>query len=37
VKAAVDAGAVAARAVGEVTSVHVIPRPNAEWSAVLPK
>ena len=28
VKAAVDAGAVAARAVGEVVSLHVIPRPH---------
>lgn len=29
VKAAVDAGAEAAQRVGEVVSVHVIPRPNA--------
>lgn len=29
VKAAVDAGAEAAQRVGEVISVHVIPRPNA--------
>lgn len=28
VKAAVDAGAAAAQKVGEVVSVHVIPRPN---------
>ncbi|MDZ4798014.1 MAG: BMC domain-containing protein [Bryobacteraceae bacterium] len=37
VKAAVDAGAVAARSVGEVTSVHVIARPHDDLSAVLPK
>ena len=30
VKAAVDAGAAAAQKVGELTSVHVIPRPHAE-------
>ncbi|MBM3464169.1 MAG: BMC domain-containing protein [Armatimonadetes bacterium] len=30
VKAAVDAGADAARRVGQVTSVHVIPRPHEE-------
>jgi len=33
VKAAVDAGASAAKRVGEVVSVHVIPRPNAEIEA----
>ncbi len=37
VRAAVDAGAAAARAVGEVKSVHVIPRPHGELSTVLPK
>ena len=37
VKASVDAGAVAARTVGEVTSVHVIPRPHDDLGAVLPK
>ena len=37
VKAAVDAGAVAARGVGEVTSVHVIPRPHDDLGTVLPK
>lgn len=36
VKAAVDAGAVAARTVGEVTSVHVIARPHEDLAAVLP-
>lgn len=30
VKAAVDAGAASAQKVGEVVSVHVIPRPNPE-------
>ena len=37
VKAAVDAGAVAAKAVGEVVSVHVIPRPHDDVMAILPK
>lgn len=37
VKAAIDAGAEAARAVGEVVSVHVLPRPHDDVSAVLPK
>lgn len=37
VKAAVDAGAVAARATGEVVSVHVIPRPHDEVNIVLPR
>lgn len=37
VKAAVDAGATAARQVGELISVHVIPRPHDELTAVLPK
>ena len=36
VKAAVDAGAVAANAVGEVVSVHVIPRPHADTESILP-
>ena len=36
VKAAVDAGAVAARGVGEVVSVHVIPRPHDDLGVVLP-
>ena len=30
VKAAADAGAAAARRIGELVSVHVIPRPHAE-------
>jgi len=37
VKAATDAGAQAARAVGEVVSVQVIPRPHDEVQVVLPK
>ena len=36
VKAATDAGAEAAARVGEVVSVHVIPRPHAEVESVLP-
>ncbi len=37
VKAATDAGAAAARRVGELVSVHVIPRPHNEVDKVLPK
>ncbi len=37
VKAAVDAGAAAAKKVGELVSVHVIPRPHSEVEAILPK
>jgi ethanolamine utilization protein EutM len=37
VKAAVDAGALAGRAAGEVVSVHVIPRPHDELGVVLPE
>ncbi len=37
VKAAVDAGAAAAKNVGELISVHVIPRPHAEVEMILPK
>jgi ethanolamine utilization protein EutM len=36
VKAAVDAGAAAAKRVGELVSVHVIPRPHDEVEAILP-
>ena len=36
VKAAVDAGVVAARTVGEVISVHVIPRPHDDVTGTLP-
>jgi ethanolamine utilization protein EutM len=37
VKAATDAGSAAARRVGELVSVHVIPRPHAEVERILPK
>ncbi len=37
VRAAVDAGAAVARAIGEVVSVHVIARPHDDLSQVLPK
>jgi microcompartment protein CcmL/EutN len=37
VKAATDAGAAAARRVGELIAVHVIPRPHAEVERILPK
>ena len=37
VKAATDAGAAAARRVGELVAVHVIPRPHAEVERLLPK
>ena len=36
VKAATDAGAAAARRVGELVSVHVIPRPHVNIDLVLP-
>ncbi len=36
VRAATDAGAAAARRVGELISVHVIPRPHQSLEAVLP-
>lgn len=36
VKAATEAGARAAERVGELVSVHVIPRPHANIDAVLP-
>ena len=36
VKAATDAGAAAARRVGELVSVHVIPRPHEEVESLLP-
>ena len=37
VKAATDAGAAAARRVGELVSVHVIPRPHDEVEKLLPR
>jgi len=36
VKAATDAGAAAARRVGELISVHVIPRPHGDVEKILP-
>lgn len=36
VKAATDAGAAAAKRVGELISVHVIPRPHEEVENILP-
>lgn len=36
VKAATDAGAAAARRVGELVAVHVIPRPHGEAEKILP-
>ena len=36
VKAATDAGAAAAERVGELVSIHVIPRPHAEVEMILP-
>ena len=37
VKAATDAGAAAAKRVGELVSVHVIPRPHDDLEIILPK
>ncbi len=37
VKAATDAGAAAAERVGELVSVHVIPRPHQELELILPQ
>ena len=36
VKAATEAGAAAAKRVGELVSVHVIPRPHADVETILP-
>jgi ethanolamine utilization protein EutM len=36
VKAATEAGASAAKRVGELISVHVIPRPHSDVEAILP-
>ena len=36
VRGDVDAGAASARAVGEVVSVHVIPRPHTDVEKILP-
>ena len=37
VKSAVEAGGAAAKRVGELISVHVIPRPHEEVEGILPK
>lgn len=37
VKAATDAGAAAAKKVGEIVSIHVIPRPHTDTEKLLPK
>jgi ethanolamine utilization protein EutM len=37
VKAATDAGAAAAEKIGELVSVHVIPRPHGDIEFILPK
>lgn len=37
VKASVDAGAAAAKRVGELVSVHVIPRPHQDVEGILPQ
>ena len=36
VKAAVDAGSAAAKRIGELVSVHVIPRPHSDVEYILP-
>lgn len=35
-KAATDAGAAAAKRIGELVSVHVIPRPHGDLESVFP-
>ncbi|HHU63124.1 MAG TPA: ethanolamine utilization microcompartment protein EutM [Clostridiales bacterium] len=37
VKAATEAGAAAAKRVGELVSMHVIPRPHSDVDGILPK
>lgn len=37
VKASVDAGAAAAKRVGELVSVHVIPRPHGDVEGIIPR
>ncbi|MCG8633935.1 MAG: ethanolamine utilization microcompartment protein EutM [Desulfobacterales bacterium] len=37
VKAATDAGAAAAERVGELVSIHVIPRPHSDVEGILPQ
>jgi ethanolamine utilization protein EutM len=36
VKAAIDAGTAAAKKVGEVVSIHIIPRPHQETEILIP-
>ena len=37
VKAAVEAGSIAAKKIGELVSVHVIPRPDDQVEGILPR
>jgi len=37
VRAAVEAGSAAAQRVGELVSVHVIPRPDVQLAGIMPK
>jgi ethanolamine utilization protein EutM len=37
VKSATDAGAAAAKRVGELVSVHVIPRPDSKVEMIIPQ
>ena len=37
VKAAIDAGTAAAKKVGEVVSIHVIPRPHQDTETIIPR
>jgi len=37
VRAAVEAGSAAAQRVGEMISVHVIPRPDAQMESIIPQ
>jgi ethanolamine utilization protein EutM len=37
VQAATDAGGTAANKVGEVTAIHVIPRPHGDLATVIPE
>lgn len=37
VKAAVEAGAVAAKRIGDLVSVHVIPRPHSDVEGIIPQ
>jgi len=37
VKAAIDAGTAAAKRVGEVVSIHIIPRPHQETETLIPR